>query len=157
MMRNQRKIVEKMTEDLNYYVFRGPKWLGNWASEADIQHPSKSSLNWHVNQDWCETSGNVFLENDQMAGIFTYSTQCGPKIWLLMPIFSTPLKVLAMSMWSNTDVKPVKTFWESNQKEEFWLIWGPKNWAFEAHIVHITESSCNGHKNKTGVNSEETF
>ena len=133
-------------------------------------------------------------------GIFTYfGAQSGPKIGPLRPIFSTHLKVLAMSMWSNTDAKPVKTFWENDQRPEFLLIlgpkmapklglwgpyfthhwkylqwvceailmwnhrklfekvtkvqnfdllWGPKwptNWAFEAHVVHISESNSIEH------------
>ena len=57
MMWNKWKIFEKMTEDLNYDKFWGPKWPENWASEANIQHTSKSNANWHVNQDWYETSG----------------------------------------------------------------------------------------------------
>ena len=132
MMRNQRKIVEKMTEDLNYYVFRGPKWLGNWSSEADIQHPSKSSPNWHVNQDWCETSGIFFFwrwpngRNFYLFGGSRWSKNLASDAHILHTYKST----------CNGHVK----------QEEFWLIWGPKNWAFEAHIVHITESSCNGHK-----------
>ena len=52
-----------------------------------------------------------------------------------------------MRMLGNTDVEPMKTFWESDLSPEFWLTLGvqsgPKNWAFEAHIVHISESSPN--------------
>ena len=47
------------------------------------------------------------------------------------------------SVWNNTDVKAVKTFWET-KVQNFDLRWGPKwpkNWNFEAHIVHISESS----------------
>ena len=75
-MWNQLKILEKMSEDLNCHLFRSPKWLGSWASEADIQHTSKSSSNWHVNEDWCETSGNV-LRKWPKTGILTY---LGPKV-----------------------------------------------------------------------------
>ena len=93
------------------------KWPGNWASGANIQHTSKSSPNWHAHQDWCTTSGN-FL---------TYlGAQSGPKIGPLRLIFSTHLKVLGMSMWSNTVVKPVKTFWEITKHHKFFLLWGPK-------------------------------
>ena len=62
-----------------------------------------------------------------MTGILTYlGAQSGPKIGPLRSIFSTHLKVLAMSMWSNTVVKPVKTFWESDQTPEIFLTLGPK-------------------------------
>ena len=63
----------------------------------------------------------------QKTGIFNYfGAQSAPKIGLLRPIFSILLKVLAMSMWSNTDVETMNTFWENEQRPEFWLIWGPK-------------------------------
>ena len=67
------------------------------------------------------------LENDQRPEFFTYlGAQSGPKIGTLRHIFSTPLKVLGMSMWSNTVVKPVKTFWESDQTPEIFFTLGPK-------------------------------
>ena len=50
----------EVTEDLNYDLFLSPKWPGNLASEVDIQQTSKSSSNWHVNWDWCRTSGICF-------------------------------------------------------------------------------------------------
>ena len=104
----------------------GPKWPGNWASVANIQHTSKSSRNWHVHQDWCATSGK-FLRKWPKTGILTsLGAQSGPKIGPLRPIFSTHLKVIGMSMWSNTVVKPVKTFWESDQTPEIFLTLGPK-------------------------------
>ena len=105
-MWNQWKIFEKITKDLNHVLFWGLKWPRNWASEAIIQHISKSSSNWHVNQDWCETSGKI-LRKWPKTGIFTYlgGGPKWPKIGPLRPIFSTHLKLLAMSMWSNTDVK----------------------------------------------------
>ena len=116
----------------------GPKWPVNWASEANIQHTTKSSSNWHVHQDWCETNEIVFRKWPK-TGILTYlGDQSGPKIGPLRPKFPTHLKVLAMIRWSNTDVKPVETFLESDQTPEFWL-----TWSFEAHIVHISESSSN--------------
>ena len=63
-----------MTEDLNCDLFWRPKWLGNCASEADIQHTFKSSSNWHViNQDQCKTSGFFFLEKGQR-----------PEFWLIL-------------------------------------------------------------------------
>ena len=80
MMWNQWKIFEKMTEDLNCDLFCGPKWPGNWASGANIQHTSKSSSNWHVHQDWYETSGIFFFRKWAKTRIFTYfGAQSGPK------------------------------------------------------------------------------
>ena len=69
MMWSQWKIFEKMTEDLNYDLFWGPKWPGNWASEANIQHTSKSSSNWHEHQDWWATNGK-FVKKWPKTGIF---------------------------------------------------------------------------------------
>ena len=127
MMWNQWKIFAKVTEDLNYdrHVFCGPKWPGNWASEANIQYTSSGS-NWRVHLDWCETSGR-FLRKWPKTRIFTYfGAPSGPKIGPLRPIFYTHLEVHAMSMWSHTDVKPVKTFCGSDQMQEFQLTLGPK-------------------------------
>ena len=142
----------------------------------------------------------IFLRKCSKTRIFTYFvTQSAQKFGPLRHmIFSTHLKVLAMSKLNNTDVKPVETFWENDQWPEFLLVWGakmvpklglwgpysthfwkylwaseailmwnlwklfekvtkvqnfhllwdpkwPKNWAFEAHIVHISESSSNEH------------
>ena len=42
------EIFEKMTEDLNYDLFWGPKWPGNRACEANIQHTYKRSSDWHA-------------------------------------------------------------------------------------------------------------
>ena len=60
-----------MTEDLNDDLFRGPKWPGNWASEANIQHTFKSTSNWHVKQDSWETSG-ICLIKWPKTRVFTY-------------------------------------------------------------------------------------
>ena len=98
MMWNHWKIFDKMTEDLNCDLFVGPKWPGNWASGANIQHTSKSSSNWHVHQDWCETSGQFF---EKMIKDRNFDLFGGPK-------------------W-------------------------PKNWASEAHILHIYKSTWNEH------------
>ena len=122
-----------MTEDLNYDLFWGPKWSGNLASETDIQHTSKSSSNWHVDQDWCETSGISFekMTKDRIFDLF-WSPKCPPKIGHLRTIFSIPLKVLAMSMWSNADVKPAKRFEKITEDRNLDLLWGPKllqNWS----------------------------
>ena len=50
----------------------------------------------------------TFWENHQRP--IYIGAQSGTKIGPLMPIFSTALKVLEMSMWSNTDVKPKHLF-----------------------------------------------
>ena len=162
MMWNQRKIFEKMSEGLNYDLFGGggPKWPGNWASGANIQHNSKSSSNWHVHQDWCETSGKLLRK---WTAIFTYfEAQSGPKFGPLRPIFSTHLKVLAMSMsWKQYWCETSQNLWESDQTPNFlYLRWGPKwprNWVFEAHILHISESSTNEHKKQDWCESRVNF
>ena len=59
-------------------------------------------------------------------------------------------------MRSNTDVKPAKIFRESDQTPEFWLTVGPKK-AFEAHIVHISESSFNEHIKQDWCESRGNF
>ena len=50
-----------------------------------------------------------------------------------------------MSIWNNTDVKPLETFWENDQRPQFYTYSVPKIWAFEAHIIYISESSSNEH------------
>ena len=104
MMWNHWKIFDKMTEDLNYDLFGGPKWPGNWASG---------------------------------------------------PIFDTPLKLTQIDMCTQTDAKPVELFWENDQRREFWLIRGPKNWASEAHILHTYEE--NGHGKQYCCETSENF
>ena len=42
-------------------------------------------------------------------------------------------------MWNNTDMKPMEICWENDQRSEFRSTMGPKNWAFDAHIVHICD------------------
>ena len=138
-----------MTKDLNHVLFWGTKWPANWVSGANIQHISQSRQNSHVNQDWCETSGK-FWQNYRNFYLFW-----GPK-W---PIFSTHLKVLAMSMWSGTEVKPVKTL-RKWPKTWFWLILEPKmvpKVGSEAHITHTTESTCNDHVKQYWCETSENF
>ena len=143
-----------MTKDPNQVLF---KLHWNWASEADIQHASKSSSDWHVNQDWFETSGTFFLEMtkdrsftylgpknwtsethilhtskstcnehvkqrwcefffEKVTKVLTYlGAQRAKKIRPLRPIFSTHLKVLVMSMWSNADVKIILRKWPKSR------------------------------------------
>ena len=133
----------KMTD-----LFGGPKLSWNWTVGADIQHTYESSSNWYVKQDWCETSGNFFRKLPK-TGFFTYfGAQSGPKIRPLRPIFSTPLKVFAMHMWSNTNVKPVKIFEKMTKEQNFDLFGRPKwsqNWDSVAHTPHTSKSTCNEH------------
>ena len=149
-----------MIKDLNHVLFGGPKWPSNWASEVDIQHTFKNRPNWLVNQDWCKTNGN-FLRKWPKTGIFIYSgAQTGPKIGPLSPIFSTHLEALAMSMWSNTDVKPVKTFYENDERPDFWLILDPKiapKLGFDAHLPYTDESTCNEHVKQYWCKTSENF
>ena len=49
-----------MSNDQNFFLFEGPKWLQNWASEARILHTSKSSSNEHITQDQCEIQLKLF-------------------------------------------------------------------------------------------------
>ena len=98
-----------------------------------------------------------FLRKWPKTRIFTQSDQ---KNWLLRSIFSTHLTVFAMSIWSNTDVKSVTTFWEMTKELNFDLLWDPKwpkNWAPEAHILHTTESTCNEHEKQYWCETNENF
>ena len=68
-----------------------------------------------------------FWENCQRSEFsLILGAQSVPKIGSLRPIFSTHLKVLAMSTWSKTVVRPVKTFGEIDQTPEFLITLGPK-------------------------------
>ena len=152
-MWNKWKIFEKMTKDLNHVLFWGPKWPRNWASEADSQHTSKSTSNWYVNQDWCEISGQ-FMRKWSKTGIFTYfGAQGSPKIGLLGPIFITNLKVFAMSMWSNTDMKPLKTFEKIIKNQNFYLFWDP----YLRPIFHTLKVIAGVYTKFSGRLSEEPF
>ena len=46
----------------NFFFFGGTEMIPNLASEAHILNISKTSTNEHVNQEWCETSRNVFAK-----------------------------------------------------------------------------------------------
>ena len=126
---------EKITKYRYFNLFWAPKWPKNWTYEAHILHASKGTCNEHVKQNWCGTSKN-FLRKWPKTRILTYfGTRNCPKIRPLGPIFHTPLKALAMSVWSNNDVTPVKTFWESGQSPEFLLTLGSKM-ACKPDIIH---------------------
>ena len=98
-----------------------------------------------LKQYWCETSEN-FLQKWPKTGIFTYfGAENGPKIEPLRPIVYTHLKVVTMTcetvpMWNH-----LKLFEKMTKDHNFRPIWGPKIWALEAHIVHISRSSSNEH------------
>ena len=145
-----------MTKNWTFCLFGAKVAKKNCTSKAHILHTSKSVCNGHAKQYWCETSENL-LRKWPKTLIFTYFVaQNSPQIGPLRPIFHTPLKVLAMSMWSNTTVKPMKTFWDHDQSPEFWLIleskmaqkldlWGPNythlwkylQWAYKAILMCI--------------------
>ena len=48
-----------------------------------------------------------------------------PTNWAPEAVFYIPQKVLSVSMWSDTDVKPGKIIWENDQRPEFYLFCGP--------------------------------
>ena len=109
----------------------------------------------------------LFLREWQKTSVLTYIwAQNGPKIGPLRPIFHTSQKVLAISMWSNTDVKTVKTFDSENVLTKcpkfrilthFRVQSGPKMCAVGAHIVHIFESSSNEHIKQDWCESRGNF
>ena len=75
----------------------------------------------------------------------------GPKIGPLRPIFHTFLTVHAMNMWSNTDVKPVKTFLRKWPKTGIFTCFGAQNGLeIGPQIVHIFDS-FEGPKNLASV------
>ena len=64
---------------------------------------------------------------DEMTWIMIYlGAQNDMEIGPLGPIFNTPLQVAQIDMYIKTDAQPVGSFWENDQRPEFWLIWGPK-------------------------------
>ena len=105
MWNNNKHVKQEGCETSGKYL---RKWLKSWimfylgaqtlpenrASGANIQHTSKCSSNWHVNPDWCETSGKC-LKKLPKSGILTYFW--APKFLPRRLIFSTHLKVLATS------------------------------------------------------------
>ena len=52
--------------------------------------------------------------------------QNDPESGPLGPIFNIPLKVAQIDMYTKTDAKPAKNFWENDQRPEFLLILAPK-------------------------------
>ena len=82
--------------------------------------------------------GNLRWNNDQRQGTPTYlGAQSVPKIGPLGPLFYTPLKVVTMSIWHNTVVKPMETFWENDQWTEFWTYFAPKIGPFSSKFCRL--------------------
>ena len=53
-----------------------------------------------------------------------------------------------------------KRFEKVTKHQKFFLLWDPKwprNWAFDAHILHISESSSNAHTKKDWCESRPNF
>ena len=131
-----------MTQDLNYDLFRVPKWPGKL-------------------EDWCDTSEKM-LRKWPKTGIFcNFGAQSGPKIGPLRTIFST--QYLQWTRWT-LEAKLMWNQWKHFEKvtkyQTFDLIWGPKrprNWAFEAHNFHISASSFNGHIKQDWCESRGSF
>ena len=93
-----------------------------------------------------ETWWGIFFRKWPKTRIFTYfGVQSGPKIGPLRPIFQyLQWACEAIMMWNQW-----KLFEKVTKVQNFDILWGPKwpkNWAFEAHIVHISESCSNDHK-----------
>ena len=86
----------------------------------------KSTPNEHIKQEWCETIGKYLIKWLKTWIMIYLGAQNDPEIGSLGPIFSTPLKLAQIDMYTKTDAKPVEKFWENYQRPEFWLIWGPK-------------------------------
>ena len=157
MMWHQWKIFEKMAENLKYDLFWGPKLPRKWASEANIQHTSKSSSNWYVHQDWC----GKFWKNDQRPEFLLI---LGPKVAHQLGLWGPNSPHIekylqwaceAILMW-----KEWKLFEKVTKHQHFYLLWGPKwprNWAFDAHIEHISESSSNEHIKQDWCESRGNF
>ena len=139
----------KITKDRNFDLFGGPKWHKNRASEAHILHTCKSTCNKHVKQNWCKINEN-FLRKWPKIGILTYlGLKMAQKLDLWSPYSPYIQKYLqraceAIPMWNQLNFLEKMT-----NGRNFDLFWGPKmvkkNWAFKAHTVHISESSCNEH------------
>ena len=163
--------------------------------------------NTHVKQEWCETSRKYLRKWLKTWIIICFGAQNDPEIGPLSPIFNIPLKIAPIGLLPKTDTKPVKQFWENDQRPEkipkfrgpkslwgpysphilkylqwaceailkwnqwkrfekvikdknFDLLWGPKwlrNWAFETHIVHLSESSSNRHIEQDWCESRGKF
>ena len=123
------------------WSFRWPKMtqkLGFWGRYSTHL---LSSSNWHVDQDWWETSG--FFVRKWPRSEF-WGLKC-PKNW--------PLEAHILHTSKSTCNEHVKQCW-CETSENFLRKWlktriltyfgvqkGPKYWAFEAHILHISESS----------------
>ena len=116
----------------------------NWASEANIQHASKSSSNWHVHEDWCETSGKFFEKMTKDRNFYLFWSPKWSQNWssdaqILHTSKSTrneaivtPYQWKFLRKWPNTRIL---TYFGAPKGPEI----GPQN------IVHISESSFDEH------------
>ena len=75
--------------------------------------------------------------------------QNDPEIGPLGPIFNIPPKVPQIDIYNKTDAKPLKNVWENNQRPEFW--------AYEAHILNTSKSTCNEHVEQYCCETGENF
>ena len=117
--------------------------------EADIQCTSKSRTNWHVNQDWCRTSGK-FWKNDGRPEFFHLFG--GPKlpiIWTSEAHILHTSKMLAMSMWKMLMWNQWKVFEKMTKDRNFnliegsqWGFWGPystHHWKYSTYNTHVKQ------------------
>ena len=139
---NQWKIFEKMTEDHNYDRFWGPKWPEIGSLRPIFNTPIKvAQIKMYTKTD--TKPMGICLENSQrLEYLLIYGAQSGLQIEPLRPIFSTFLTIICKRarMW--------KLFEKVTKHQNVDLLWGPKwprNWAFEAHIIRISERSSNEH------------
>ena len=138
-----------------HVIFWGPRWPGNWASEAIIQHTSKSSSNWYVNYGWCETSGNCW-ENVQRPEILLILASKVAQILDLWHIQNysqwTCEAILIWNRW--------KCFEEVTKVQNVYLLKAPKcpkNRAFGAHIININKGSSSGLNKQYWCESRGSF
>ena len=92
---------------------------------------------------------NIWENDWRPESMINFGAQNDPEIGPLRPIFNAPLKIAQIDKYTKTDVNPVKTFWENDQRPEFSLILGPKViqklglWG--ADILNTSKSTCNEH------------
>ena len=111
-----------------------------------------------MKQYGCETVENVWRKWPMTGILIYFGTQHGPKIGPMRPIIHTPPEVATMSMWKKILMwNQWKSFEKMTNDRNFGPIWGPFNWASEAHIVHISESSYNEHIKQDWYESRGSF
>ena len=135
-MLNQWKIYENMNKHLNHFLFWSPKWPGNWASEVDIHHTSKSISNWHLNQDWCETRGNILSKWLKTRNCYLLTDPRWPRNGTCEAYVLNTSKSIRenfLRKWPNN--LTLAYFWNQN---------GPKIGPLRP-IFHTCKSTCNEH------------